>query len=558
MNHRRWKLLPAAPAEHLARMASFPPLMVQLLYARGIAEPAQLEPFLAADERLLGNPFLLPDMHQAVARVYRALLLGEEIAVFGDFDTDGIAATALLVQGLSALGGRVIPYIPHRYEEGYGLNQAALESLQAQGVSLVITVDCGISDLAEVEQGQRMGLDIIITDHHSVPATMPPAIAVVDPKRSDSAYPFADLAGVGVAFKLLHALGRDKLGDGLLDLVALGTVADMVPLVAENRYLVKQGLRLLNETKRLGLREMMLCAGLEPGSIDSERIAWVLAPRLNAAGRLGHALVSYKLLVTESQEEACQLASELEAKNAERRGLTTEVLAKAREQALGLGADCSLLLVAGEDYHAGVAGIVAGRLAEEFYRPSLVLELGEEVSRGSARSIPEFNIIAALRECGHLLSRFGGHPLAAGLTLPSHNIAPLNECLLQMATAELAEVDLRPLLLIDAEVPLSRLDGESLKTVQQLAPFGYGNPMPTFLSRGVEVVDCRPVGNGGKHLRLKLRAGNVVWPGIGFELGGLIDEVTSHLDIVYNLGLDEWGDERMLQLSILDFAPAAT
>jgi single-stranded-DNA-specific exonuclease len=532
--------------------------MVQLLYARGIAEPAQFEPFLAADEQLLGNPFLLPDMHQAVARVYRALLLGEEIAVFGDFDTDGIAATALLVQGLSALGGRVIPYIPHRYEEGYGLNQAALESLQAQGVSLVITVDCGISDLAEVEQGQRMGLDIIVTDHHSVPATIPPAIAVVDPKRSDSAYPFADLAGVGVAFKLLHALGRDKLGDGLLDLVALGTVADMVPLVAENRYLVKQGLRLLNGTERLGLREMMLCAGLEPGSIDSERIAWVLAPRLNAAGRLGHALVSYKLLVTESQEEARQLASELEAKNDERRGLTTEILAKAREQALGLGADCSLLLVVGEDYHAGVAGIVAGRLAEEFYRPSLVLELGEEVSRGSARSIPEFNIVAALRECGHLLSRFGGHPLAAGLTLPSHNISPLNECLLQMATAELAEVDLRPLLLIDAEVPLSRLDGESLKTVQQLAPFGYGNPMPTFLSRGVEVVDCRPVGNGGKHLRLKLRAGNVVWHGIGFELGGLIDEVTCQLDIVYKLGLDEWGDKRMLQLSILDFAPAAT
>jgi len=559
MNHSRWQMPPRLPAEHLARTKDLPPLMAQLLYSRGITEPAQVEPFLAADERLLADPFLLPDMDKAVARIYRALLSAESITIYGDFDADGITATALLAQGISSLGGRVIPYIPRRIEEGYGLNHAALESLHKQGISLVITVDCGISTVAEVERAQQMGLDVVITDHHTVPPQIPPAIAAVDPKRADSRYPFPDLAGVGVAFKLLQAihsaLGKEELLDHLLDLVALGTVADMVTLLGENRYLVKRGLEVLNRANRLGLRVMARSAGVPPGSIDPQTISWVLAPRLNAAGRLDHAITSYELLSTSSEEEAQRLANLLESKNAERQRLTDQVLAKARQKLLALGTDAPLLMVGDEDFPSGVVGVVAGRLVEEFYRPTIVFEMGEEWSRGSARSIPEFNVIAALTQCSDLLSRFGGHPMAAGFTTPTANLPHLQERLVEIAASQLAGLDLRPLIAIDAELPLSSLQGKAFHMMQQLAPFGRDNPLPTFLSRGVKVTEYRSVGSTGEHIRLKLRDGDVTWDGVAFKLGNLIGEVTRCLDIVYNLEVDRWRGEELLQLNILDFAP---
>lgn len=558
MNRCRWQMPPSA--EQLAGVGDIPPLMAQLLYNRGIADPAQVEAFLAADERLLGDPFLLPDMEKAVARTYRALLSGETIAIYGDFDADGITATALLTQGLSSLGGRAIPYIPHRIEEGYGLNHAALESLCKEGVTLVITVDCGISAAPEVERAQSRGLDIVITDHHTVPQKMPPALATVDPKRADSLYPFPDLAGVGVAFKLLQGLlrsiGKERDLDQLLDLVALGTVADMAPLLGENRYLVKRGLEVLNSANRLGLSEMMRCAGRSLGSIDPQTISWILGPRLNAAGRLDHAIISYDLLSTSSPEEAQRLANSLERKNAERQRLSEMVLAKAREKLIAVGTDSPLLMVGSEDYPSGVVGVVAGRLVEEFYRPIVVFELGKELSRGSARSIPEFDIIAALTQCSDLLSRFGGHPMAAGFTVPTENLIHLQERLAEIAASQLAKLDLRPLITIDAELPLSSLQGRAFHMMQQLAPFGCANPLPTFLSRGVKVMEYRSVGAGGQHLRLKLREGNVTWDGVAFRMGHLIDEGTPHLDIVYNLEVDRWRGEEMLQLNILDFAPA--
>ena len=558
MNRCRWQMPPSA--EQLAGVGDIPPLMAQLLYNRGIADPAQVEAFLAADERLLGDPFLLPDMEKAVARTYRALLSGETIAIYGDFDADGITATALLTQGLSSLGGRAIPYIPHRIEEGYGLNHAALESLYRKGVTLVITVDCGISAAPEVERAQSRGLDIVITDHHTVPQKMPPALATVDPKRADSLYPFPDLAGVGVAFKLLQGLlrsiGKERDLDQLLDLVALGTVADMAPLLGENRYLVKRGLEVLNSANRLGLSEMMRCAGISLRSIDPQTISWILGPRLNAAGRLDHAIISYDLLSTSSPEEAQRLANSLERKNAERQRLTEMVLAKAREKLIAVGTDSPLLMVGSEDYPSGVVGVVAGRLVEEFYRPIVVFEMGKELSRGSARSIPEFDIIAALTQCSDLLSRFGGHPMAAGFTVPTENLIHLQERLAEIAASQLAKLDLRPLITIDAELPLSSLQGRAFHMMQQLAPFGCANPLPTFLSRGVKVMEYRSVGAGGQHLRLKLREGNVTWDGVAFRMGHLIDEGTPHLDIVYNLEVDRWRGEEMLQLNILDFAPA--
>ena len=560
MNHSRWKMPPRLTAEQLARTKELPPLMVQLLYNRGITEPAQVEPFLAADKRLLGDPFLLPDMDKAVARVYRALLSAEAITIYGDFDADGITATALLAQGLSSLGGKVTPYIPRRVEEGYGLNHAALRRLYKEGVSLVITVDCGISTVAEVERAQRMGLDVVITDHHTPLPVMPPAIAVVDPKRADSLYPFPDLAGVGVAFKLLQALlrslGQESDLDQLLDLVTLGTVADMAPLLGENRYLVKRGLEVLNSAERLGLREMMRCAGVSPGSIDSETISWVLGPRLNAAGRIDHAIIGYDLLLASSPEEAQRLANLLEKKNAERQRLTDRVLAKAREKLAAMGTDFPLLMFGDEDYPSGVVGVVAGRLAEEFYRPTIIFEQGKKSSRGSARSIPEFNIISALTQCRDLLSRFGGHPMAAGFTTPTENLRHLQQRLVKIAASELATLDLRPLIAIDAELPLSSLQGTAFQMMRKLAPFGSANPLPTLLSRGLKVIDCRSVGTNGEHLRLKLKEDNVTWDGIAFRLGNLIGEVSPRLDIVYNLGIDRWRGRELLQLNILDFAPS--
>ena len=560
MNHSRWQIPPRLPAERLARTKDLSPLMAQLLYNRGITEPDQVEPFLAADERLLADPFLLPDMDKAVDRIYRALLSGENITVYGDFDADGITATALLTQSISSFGGKVTPYIPRRMEEGYGLNHAALKSLRKQGVSLVITVDCGISTFDEVEMAKSMGLDVVITDHHTVPSRIPPAVAAVDAKRDDSHYPFPDLAGVGVAFKLLQALhsslGREEHLDHLLDLVAVGTVADMVPLLGENRYLVKRGLEVLNSTERLGFREMARSAGVPLGGFAPETISWVLAPRLNAAGRLDHAITSHDLLATTSEEEARKLANLLESKNAERQRLTEQVLAGTRKMLLTQGTDFPLLMVGDKNYPSGVVGVVAGRLAEEFYRPTIVFELGKESSRGSARSIPEFNIIAALTQCADLLTRFGGHPMAAGFTSPTKNLPHLQERLVEIADSQLAGLDLRPMITIDAEIPLASLQGNAFHMTQQLAPFGRANPLPTFLSRGVKVMEYRSLGSKGEHIRLKLMDGDVTWDGMAFRLGNLIDDITSRLDIVYNLEVDRWRGQGMLQLNILDFAPS--
>jgi len=558
LRHYRWNVLPPAPNQYLTNTTDLSPLIAQLLYNRGLTQPSQIDSFLTADRRLSGDPWLLPDMHPAVARIYQALLSGENIAIYGDFDADGITGTALLVQGLSILGGKTTPYIPHRLNEGHGLRTAVLENLYQQGISLVITVDCGITGLTEANRAKRRGLDIIITDHHTPPEEVPPAVAVVDPKLSHSNYPFSELAGVGVALKLLEALfqgvGKETELEKLIDLVALGTVADVVPLLGENRYLVKQGLKLINTNPRLGVREMIIQAGLNPGSINTESISWTLAPRLNAAGRLAHAMTSYNLLMTDSPAEAHQLTVWLEKNNTERQNLTAKVLARAREQILAKGIS-PLLIASDKDYQAGIAGLVAGRLSEEFYRPAIVIHIGETVSSGSCRSIPEFNIIHALNQCRHLFSRFGGHARAAGFTLPTKKLPQLEQSLQELATVQLSGIDLYPQLVIDTEVNLRDLSGDTFPAIQQLAPFGQDNAAPTFLSRRVEVIDCRTMGNNGEHVRLKLRQGGTIWDAVGFRLGSYLAELSSPLDIVYNLEVDRWGGEEKLRLNILDFAP---
>jgi single-stranded-DNA-specific exonuclease len=557
LDRKRWNLLPRIPDQLLSRVPGLSPLIAQLAFNRGLADPSQLEPFLAADERLSADPFLLPDMHQAVSRIYRALLSGESIAVYGDFDADGITATALLVQGLGLLEGRVVPYIPSRLREGHGLRTGVLRQLRDEGVGLVITVDCGVTGIAEVQKANRTGLDIVITDHHTPLDEVPSAVAVVDPKLPGSKYPFSELAGVGVAYKLLQALlrsvGQERYIEGLLDLVALGTVADMTPLLSENRYLVKRGLEILNTTPRLGLREMMNQSRLTIGSIASENISWAIAPRLNTASRMDHALPSYELLMTESPERAQELAAWLEKKNVERQELTSKATARAREQVEEQGV-VPLLMVGDESYPAGIAGLVAGRISDEFYRPSVVVGVGRRTCTGSCRSIPEFNIIGALTRCSDLFTRFGGHAQAAGFVMPTRHLPVLKERLLEIAAAELAGADLRPRLDIDAEVTLSDLAGDTYQSIQKLAPFGQGNPLPTFVSRSVEMVECRTMGSDGGHLRLKLKKDDITWNAVGFGMGDGKPEDSALLDIVYNLEVDHWSGQMMLRLNLLDFA----
>ena len=556
MSRTHWKLI--TPAERPIDIPGVHPLLAQLLYNRGISEPSQVELFLSADKRLEADPFLLPDIHQAVSRTYQALFSGEQIAIYGDFDADGITATALLVQGLSALGGRAIPYIPHRYREGYGLQVAALEKLRKQGVSLVITVDTGITAIAEIQKAGKMGVDIIVTDHHLPLASLPPALAVVNHKRSDSTCQSAELAGVGVAFKFLQALlkgsGHEELLNRLLDLVALGTITDMIPLTGDNRYWVKRGLELINNTERLGLQEMMRCAGLKPGNLDTESVSWILGPRINAAGRLDDAATSYQLLLTQDRREAASLASNLEEKNAKRQRLTSELLERARESIIAAGTDLPLLMTGDESYPTGVMGLVAGRLSEEFYRPVIMFKFGPETCRGSGRSISEFDLMAALKDCRDLLSNFGGHTKAAGFSVPTTNLTQLQKRLLTIAEAQLTGLDLRPHIDIDAEVPLSVFADNTFKEIQSLAPFGSGNPLPTFVSRRVEIVDQRQIGSQGEHLGLKIKQGGIVWDAIGFRFGNRAQEATTYLDIAYNLYIDRWNGGEKLRLKLLDFA----
>ena len=563
MKRNRWQVLPRIPAELKDKWPYLSPLLLQLLYNRDALDDPLT--FLDANETLTNDPFLMPDMDKAVARIRQAILQREKIVIYGDFDADGITGTVILVQGLSILGGDVSPYIPHRIDEGYGLNHDALARLIDEGANLIVTTDCGVTAYEEVERAHAKGLDIVITDHHTVPDALPPAVAVVDAKRSDSAYPFAELAGVGVAYKLIcamfTAMGRDvSEAEQYLDLVALGTIADLVPLLGENRYLAKRGLQVLNGTERLGLTELINSARLTAGQVDSEGISFYLAPRINAAARLDHAISSYNLLSTDLPEEAVSVCKALELTNRERQRLTAEVLDDARGKLMVSGIDKPLLMVGGADYPSGVVGIVAGRLCDEFYRPAIVYEENGEQCVGSARSIAEFNVIAALTQCADLFSKFGGHPRAAGFTVDKKDIKVLERRLLDIAEEQLSGVDLQSHISIDAEVELLELDGGTYSVIQSLAPFGMENAVPVFFSRGVGVLHCRKMGANGGHLRLKLAdsAGDgAVWDAVGFNLGGLADLVSSHLDIVYNLRISRWGGNDTLEINLLDFAPAS-
>jgi len=574
---KRWIVHPAAPASHFARLSHVAPLIVQLLWNRGIDDATKVEAFLKG-ETTLDNPFRIKGMNEAVDRIRRAIRQGERIAVYGDFDADGVTATALLVQALSALGAFVRPYIPHRVDEGYGLNNNALAELARDGHQLVITVDCGIRSVDEVAFANRLGLDVIVTDHHSIGPELPPALAAINPKRQDCPYPFKGLAGVGLAFKLAQALLRthrqtpirpglvvDLSEEELLDLVALGTVADLAPLLDENRTLVQRGLAQLNRTQRPGLQAMMGVAGAAPGQVTATTVGFALGPRLNAAGRLDSAMISYELLLTDDVFKASQLASQLNSLNARRQQVTAEAFEQAQAQIEANGSDGYLHIAASEHFLAGIVGLVAGRLVEQYYRPAVVMELGQQQSRGSARSIDQFDITAALDRCAAegLLVRHGGHAAAAGLTVENRKLPALTARLSEIAAEQLAEKDLRPPLLIDQEIALGDVDYAVLGLLQEMEPTGYANPLPRLLSRKLQVRDARKVGADGAHLKLTVsdpaagsRSGQS-WDAIAFRQGHWYGNLPRSVDLVYSLEENVWNGNRRLQLVVEDLRPAA-
>lgn len=576
-SEKRWNIAPRVPPSVLATLRAFHPVIAQVLYNRGQDTPEKARAFLDGGDGALHNPFALHGMAQAVERIRRAIKRDEQIVVYGDFDADGVTSTVLLVQALRALGARVEPYIPHRVDEGYGLNFEALRALRQQGTSLVVTVDCGIRSVEEVAYGRRLGLDLIVTDHHSVGEELPPALAVIDPKIDarqrleegrTNGYPEDMLAGVGVVYKLAQALfsvaeSQDRRPpslplDDLLDLVALGTVADLVPLDRpENRELVRRGLQVLNRAQRPGVYELMEVAGVRPEQCNATSIGFMLGPRINAAGRLDSAMLAYELLSTHDMARASELAQQLQALNVERQELTLQAVEVAREQAFDTGQDTPLIFATSSDFRPGIVGLVAGRLCEEFYRPAVVVQQGETESRGSCRSIDEFDITDALDECADLLVRHGGHAQAAGFTVLNENLPKLRERLLQLAAERLDGQDLRPSLNVDAEVPFDQLTEMLADELRRLEPTGAGNDAPLFVTRGVRVVEARRVGQEGRHLRLRLSNGVQFLDGIAFKFGDWAEHLEGMMDIAYHLEINEWNGHRRPQLNIQDLRPPA-
>lgn len=567
----RWEIEPRAPDDFLSDFPDVPPLLVQLLYNRGLDTPSDAMAFLAGDYKS-DHPFAMQGMNEAVARIRQAIRAGEPIAVYGDFDADGITATALLVTALRSLGADVKPYIPDRLDESYGLNKPALTQLAKDGTRLVVTVDCGIRDPAEVTHANSLGMDVIITDHHTAPAPedLPPAKAIVNPQQEGCPYPFKRLAGVGVAFKLADALLRvchdecdstntptDLEAESLLDLVALGTVADVVPLREENRFLVQQGLRIINAgLARPGVRALMTEAGLRAGQIDAESIGFGLAPRLNAAGRLDTAMRSYDLLLSATDEDARALAADLGRLNRQRQDMTRELLERAKVDTEATPEE-RICIIAGEDYHSGLVGLIAGRLREEFHRPAIVIKVGPISSRGSARSIPGFHITKALDQCKSLLVRHGGHAMAAGFEVDNSNLEALISRLRAIARDELTPEDLVPTLRIDAELPRDEITFGTLDLISRLAPFGTANERPVFVTRGLNVREHRIVGSNRNHLKLLLSNGVVVLDAIAFYQGERVaGGVPKALDVVYTLSRHEWNGRTDLQLVVKDFRPS--
>lgn len=558
---KRWQLATPLTPEANNALTRFHPITRQILFNRGLSTPAEADYFLRAAPPDVTDPFLLTDMESAIERILYALENNQPLAVYGDYDADGVTATALMVQTLTALGANVIAYIPNRFDEGYGLNNDALTQLQNDGIQLVISVDCGIRSVEEAAHAKKIGLDLIITDHHTPGDELPDAFAVINPKRPGDPYPDKELAGVGTAYKVATALvtrfaervrSPNFSLEEVQDLVAVGTVADLVPLVGENRSLVRAGLRRLRTPQRQGMLSLMGVASITAGRVTATDIGFGLGPRLNAAGRLDSALSAYELLTTRDVFRAGQIAQFLDNQNRERQKLTRDMQALAEEIAVPDGETPYLLFAAHSDFNPGVVGLAAARLTEQYYRPAIVAHQDADHTRGSCRSIAEFHITAALDQCRDLLLRHGGHAAAAGFTVPNENLPALVARLQQIASEQLAGQDLRPILNADVEVQLADLNMELLKELDLLQPTGYGNPDPLFVARGVKVVNSRPVGRDASHLKLSLSDGIKVMDAIAFKFGDWQKNMPPRVDVAFTFERNEWQGYVNLQLNVRD------
>ncbi|MBZ0220758.1 MAG: single-stranded-DNA-specific exonuclease RecJ [Candidatus Methylomirabilis sp.] len=557
---RRWKISPANRElqERLGRKLNILPLTAQLLVNRGLVDADKAFSFLKPDLASLHDPMLMKGMEKAVERIARALREREKITVYGDYDVDGTTSTALLSLFLGEIGADVATYIPGRLAEGYGLNSEAVRRLSASGCRLIITVDCGSSNRAEVELANSLGIDVIVTDHHEMPKDAPPALAVLNPGQEGCRFPFKRLAGVGVAFNLALALRAHLRETGwfrggepnlkrYLDLVALGTVADLVPLMDENRVFVHYGLKELEAMKRPGLNALMEAAGLK-GRLSASHIAFQMAPRLNAAGRISTADTALKLLTTESQEEASSLAAALEKENSSRQRIEAETL----EEALSMleGHRDRGIVLCSERWHPGVIGIVASRLVDRFSRPAVLIALENGVGKGSARSIRSFNILEGLKGCSAFLERFGGHKAAAGLTVSGEMVEGFRKEFIRQVNSSLTDEDLVSEMTLDAVVSLEEVGRRLVSEIESLAPFGASNHEPLLCLPDTHIVETEVV--GARHLKFKVSHNGRFQRGIGFGLAGLHPVEGKGYGIAFSPYMDEWQGNTSLRLRIKD------
>ena len=554
-----------ARVDALANALGVSPTTARLLCIRGLDDPAAANRFLSPSLDHLHDPFLLTDMAPAVDRILAAVERHERIAIHGDYDVDGVTSTVILRRALELLGADVTHFIPERLRDGYGLQPAALDRLHADGVRLVVSVDCGIRGIDAALHARTLGVDLIITDHHEPDTVLPQALAVINPKRHDCAYPDKNLAGVGVALKVVQALcaktGRTQWLPAFVKVASIGTLADVVPLVGENRIIAKLGLAMLSTgPHRVGLRSLLDVCGLAGKEIDSYHIGFVLAPRVNAAGRMSTPDIAARLLLAADEAmatEARALAAQLDAENVRRQQEEADIVAQARravETDIEVGSR-TVIIVAGEGWHRGVIGIVASKLVDAFHRPAIVLSIDGDVAHGSCRSIPSFNMLAALESCADVMVKFGGHKQAAGLTLESRRIRELRARVNEFADGCLGPDDLRPRLWIDDTLAFRSINAQVASELSRLAPFGAGNPCPLFRARHVEIVDG-PRRVKDRHLKMAFRQDGRIMRGIAWrasEREAFVAEHRAGIDLAFSLEQDTWNGEQYLQLSVADF-----
>lgn len=558
---KRWSIEPDHSQEEvqLAAELKVSPIVAKLLINRGLGDPHKARQFLVADMESLLSPWDLKGMREAVACVTKTMEEGGSIVVYGDYDVDGITATSVVYRFLKRCGASVSYYIPERQSEGYGLNLEALEGLIAKGTDLVITVDCGISSY-DIVEAVRDRLALVITDHHEAPALIPRAVAVVDHKQPNCPYPDKNLAGVGVAYKLCQAVWQERTGEVYqadLDIVALGTVADVVPLVGENRILVKAGLSKMQLQPNRGIEALIDVAGLKDRKITAGHIGYTLAPRLNAAGRVAHATRAVELLTTPSQEEAYEIAEELQETNLERQALERDIHEMARQDVLKQGPDADyVVVVGGQDWHPGVIGIVASRLVEEFYKPTLVISIKDGIGKGSCRSIDNCNIYEALQSAEDILTQFGGHQAAAGFSIKEDKIPALRERLAQYCKEHLAETDYLPIVDIDSQVAIDDIDVPLIEEIETLEPYGMANPTPVLALEEATISDLFLMGQQKKHAKVLLEREDSTIDAIAWNRPDLHASFFpgDRVKVAFTVQKNEWNGHVSPQLMIQDMA----